>query len=433
MQADLRCFLTMGFPARQPEDAAPVTSWWAALLGRFEPGVPRVSRGPFTRWPRFTDGALALLVFTGSLAAVTLSALEDDQEYTLDAITGLSGAAVIMLAAEAAALLWRRQHPLAVSATVAAIMLVWAVAGHGDGNDLALIAALYAVGRYATDPRHSIGALTGAIGLSVLGTVIDPSQRVDIAPAIVLPALAWYVGRRVRNRGDYLTLLRERSERLEADQEARTRQAVAKERARIARELHDVVAHQVSMMTIQAGAAKTIAHADVDTAVESMSAVEQAGRQALGDLRHLLGVLRADTTEAEHLGPQPRLADLPDLIDHLTPTGANITLDLDQCDGLPASVELSAYRIVQESITNIIKHAPSHPTVHISVGIDRHLLTIDVTNTTDGIRPTMPQSGYGIAGMKERAGLLGGTLTAEPLPPDRFRVHATLPLIPEKA
>ncbi len=413
-------------------DTAPPTGWRRVLLGWFEPGVPHASRGPFTRWPRTTDAALAVLVFAGSLASVSLSQLGDGEDFTLDAITGLGGAAIALLGVGAIALLWRRRQPIAVAAAVTATVVVWAVAAYGDGNDLALIAAMYAVGRYALEPRHSAAALVAAIALSELGTVIDANQRIDIAPAIVLPVIAWYVGRRVRNRGDYLVLLRERSERIEADQQARARQAVADERSRIARELHDVVAHQVSMMTVQAGAAKTIARTDLDAAIDSMSDVEHAGREALGELRHLLGVLRADTADPDHLEPQPGLADLPSLVDHLTQTGAAVTLTLDQRNDIPASVELSAYRIIQEAITNIIKHAGPGPTVTISVGADRHTLGVEITNTTDGSAPRLPRSGYGIAGMEERANLLGGTLDAGPVPPDRFRIVAHLPLEPEK-
>ena len=119
-------------------------------------------------------------------------------------------------------------------------------------------------------------------------------------------------------------LLRERAERLEAEQQARARRAVADERSRIARELHDVVAHRVSMMTVQAGAAKTIARHDLDAAIDAMGDVESAGRRALGELRHLLGVLRPDPADPEQLGPQLGLADIPALADQLTQTGADV-------------------------------------------------------------------------------------------------------------
>ncbi len=401
-------------------------SWWW-----FDPGEPRPARGPFTRWPRTTDSVLAALVFAGSLVAVTASALADGEDFTIDAIGDRPFGAFVMLAAAAAALLWRRRRPIAVASVVMAIMIGWAVAGYGDGQDLALIVAVYAVGRYTADHRHSLATVAAAIAVGILDTIIDTNQRIDIAPAVVLTGLAWYLGRRIRNRGDYLTLLRERAERLEADQHARARQAVADERSRIARELHDVVAHQVSMMTVQAGAAKTIARDDLDAAVDAMGDVERAGRQALGELRHLLGVLRPDLPDRDDLGPQPGLAGIPALADELTRTGAHVSLALSPPPaGLSAAVDLSAYRIVQESVTNIIKHAGPDPTVHITIGPDDLGLVIDITNTTTGTpsaRPEFPASGYGIAGMHERATLLGGTFSAEPQPPDGFRVNAHIP------
>ncbi|MGB5756396.1 MAG: histidine kinase, partial [Acidimicrobiales bacterium] len=238
------------------------------------------------------------------------------------------------------------------------------------------------------------------------------------------------VGRRIRNRGDYLNLLQERAQRLDAEQKSRARQAVADERSRIARELHDVVAHQVSMMTVQAGAAKMIAHDDIDAAVDAMTDVEHAGRQALGELRHLLGVLRPDIPDSDDLGPQPGLADIPALADELTHTGADVSLTMAPLPAsLSAAVNLSAYRIIQESITNIIKHAGPDPTARLDIALDDLGLVINITNsTTHTAAPGLPESGYGIVGMRERATLLGGTLTAGPQPPNHFRVEARIPL-----
>lgn len=238
------------------------------------------------------------------------------------------------------------------------------------------------------------------------------------------------MGHRIRNRGDYLALLQERTERLEADQHARARQAVAEERSRIARELHDVVAHEVSMMTVQAGAAKTIARVDIDAAVDALGDVERAGRQALVELRHLLGVLRLDIPTSDDLGPQPGLVDIPSLADELTRTGADVSLTIAPLPaGLSAAVNLSTYRIVQESVTNIIRHAGPSPAAQLTIGLDDFGLVIDITNTTTRTTaPGLPASGYGIAGMRERATLLGGTLTAAPQPPNRFCVTAHIPL-----
>ena len=403
-----------------------------AVASWFGPGEPHAVRGPFARWPRVADGLLALLVFAGSLVAVTASVIDDGEDFDPTVIGDRPVGVVALLALAAVALWWRRAHPTRVVAGELALLVVWALAGYGDGQDLALVVAVYSVGRYSSNARHSVVAVAAASLVSIAGTVIDANQRVDVVPAVVLAIVPWYVGRRIRNRGEYLALLRERAERREADQQARTRQAVAAERSRIARELHDVVAHRVSMMTVQAGAAKTIAGHDLGGAVEAMADVERAGRQALGELRHLLDVLRPDTADADHLGPQPGLADVPALVGELAHTGADVTLTMaDRPDDLAAAVDLSAYRIIQECITNVVKHAGPEPTVDIRVCIEGGRLDLVITNSAVVASPGLPTSGHGITGMRERASLLGGTLTAGPLPPDRFRVHARLPLQPE--
>jgi signal transduction histidine kinase len=415
---------------------SPAIGWRRALLGWFDPGEPHPYRGPFTRWPRLTDGALAVGVFVVSLVTVAVSDLGDGEDFTIDSISDRSSGAFALLAVAAAALLWRRRRPVAVTTVVMAIMIGWAIAGYGDGQDLALIVAVYAVGRYSTDPRHSLTTVAAAIAVTILGTIIDTDQRIDIAPVMLFLGLPWYLGCRIRNRGDYLTLLRERAERLEADQLATAHQAVADERSRIARELHDVVAHQVSMMTVQAGAAKTVARHNLDAAIDAMGDVERAGRQALGELRHLLGVLRPDIADSDHLGPQPGIADVPALADELTHTGADVTLTIDPLPtGLSAAVSLSAYRIVQESLTNIIKHAGPNPSADITIGLDDFGLVINITNTTTDTTASrgLPSSGYGIPGMRERATLLGGTLTAGPQAVKSFCVQAHIPLELESA
>ena len=201
---------------------------------------------------------------------------------------------------------------------------------------------------------------------------------------------------------------------------------VIEERTRIARELHDVVAHRVSLMTVQAGAAKTVADDDPQGARRAMEAVEKEGRQVLGELRHLLGVLRpADGSDG--LGPQPGLADLPGLVEQFREAGLEVSLVIDdERRELPVPVALSAYRIVQEALTNVLKHAG--PDAHAEVGLtgDDRAVTIEVFD--DGRGATiLPGSGHGIVGMRERALLLGGTLDAGPRLEGGFRVTARLP------
>lgn len=401
---------------------------WSAW---FASAQPHLFRGPFARWPRSTDGALAIVVFIVSLMSVAASALGETEDFTISSIGDRPAFGFVLLWFAAAALVWRRRYPISVTTFAMMFMIAWALAGYGDGQELALIVAAYSVGRYTTQSRHSVATLIAVVAISIIGTIIDAHQRVDIAPAIILSGLPWYVGHRIRNRGDYLALLQERAERLESERHAEARQAVADERSRIARELHDVVAHRVSMMTIQAGAAKTVAREDLDLAIEAMGDVEQAGRQALGELRHLLGVLRPDGPEPDDLGPQPGLADVTTLTDQLSHVNAQVTVTLaESLDDLPAAVDLSAYRIVQESITNIIKHAGPDPRVDITIERNELGLVIEIVNTTSSNKAgtDLPASGFGIAGMRERAHLLGGTFDANPQPPNQYRVHTRIPL-----
>lgn len=458
----------------QRDAVEPTTGRIAALAGRLDAGEPHPTRGPFTRWPRATDAVVAVIVFAASLVFVAVSELDDGDTFETSSIGDLPAGAFALLAVAAAALWWRRTRPVAVTVFVLAVMIVWALAGYGDGHDLALVVSTYSVGRYCTDHRFSLASVVAAFSVSVIGSFIDTNQLIDVWPAVVFTALPWYVGLRVRNRGAYVALLQERAERLEAEQLAREREAVAAERSRIARELHDVVAHQVSMMTVQAGAARTIAPHDVDTAVEAMSDVERAGRAALGELRHLLGVLRHDTTDAtnttdatyvasfagiadiagsDQLRPPPGLDGIPTLADELAHTGADVTIAVAELpDRVSTALHLSAYRIVQESFTNIVKHAGPEPVVHVSITVEGPILVIDITNTVrrpkttvttpsattrltagGSVAPDLPASGYGIAGMRERATLLGGTLTTGPQQPGSYRVHARLPLEPDAA
>ncbi|HXQ55486.1 MAG TPA: sensor histidine kinase, partial [Actinomycetes bacterium] len=218
------------------------------------------------------------------------------------------------------------------------------------------------------------------------------------------------------------------------------RRIVTEERTRIARELHDVVAHRVSLMTVQAGAAKAVAAEDPEASLRAMGAVEEAGRQALDELRHLLGVLRPET-DLDGLGPQPGLADLPRLVEQIRGAGVDVSLATDGVSGeLPARVDLFAYRIVQEALTNVLKHAGPGAHSEVRLGTDRSGIVIEVLNDGRGA-VIMPGSGaaegsargHGIVGMRERARLLGGTLDAGPRPGGGFGVVAHLPTGTEPA
>jgi signal transduction histidine kinase len=183
----------------------------------------------------------------------------------------------------------------------------------------------------------------------------------------------------------------------------------------------------VSLMTVQAGAAKTVALADPQSAAQAMAAVEQTGREALSELRHLLAVLRPDSSPGE-LGPQPGLAAVERLVTQFREAGLKVSLDMDPVpDDLPARVDLFAYRIVQEALTNVLKHAGPGTSTDVEVRIGPRVVTLEVGD--DGRGATLlPGSGHGLVGMRERVQLLGGTLQAGARRGGGFRVHAVLPM-----
>jgi signal transduction histidine kinase len=373
--------------------------------------------GPFTRWPHVADTVLALVVF---LVVLLVSPEGPDDELTFRGVGEVSIAALIVSAVASGVLYWRRSQPLVVfGVTLGATALS---VGYSDAGmiGIAMFFALYGVGRHASNDRWAYSALGGALVVVTISSLIDAVTVAQTGFGLFLTFFVWYVGRRLRIRG-------ERAAQLEREQAAEARRAVAEERTRIARELHDVVAHRVSLMTVQAGAAKTVAADDPESASQAMHAVETAGRQALDELRHLLGVLRPEA-DAEALGPLPGLADVPRLVDQSRAAGLDVSLTIDdgQID-LPARVDLSAYRIVQEALTNALKHAGPGARAEVRLHTDSRGVDIEVLDNGRGVT-ILTGSGHGIVGMRERALLLGGRLDVGPRAGGGFHVVAHLPL-----
>jgi signal transduction histidine kinase len=238
---------------------------------------------------------------------------------------------------------------------------------------------------------------------------------------VILWAIAWAIASRVRVARD----LRERAERVEAEKKELAREAVIDERGRIARELHDVVAHSVSVMTVQAGGVRRLLHDDQVREREALHAIEETGRRALDEMRRMVGVMRSDDDGAER-APQPGLADVERLAADIRDAGLPVTVTVDGAPtDLPAGVDLSAYRIVQEALTNTLKHAgPARASVTVHYADDHLELIVD----DDGSGPRNGRAvGHGLVGMRERVAVYGGTLEAGPGPSGGYRVHATLP------
>jgi signal transduction histidine kinase len=401
--------------------------------------APRRFRGPFARWPRAADAVLAIAVFLGTVFVVD----GPGDSLAIRPIGDVPIPALLVFAVASAALYWRRRAPLVVLGVGLAAWAVTLGSGYSDVGGVAII-ALYSVGRYATDDRWGHVGVAAAIVVVSLDILTAPAPWGEAVLGGVVMFVAWYVGRRLRLR-------RERAAQLLREQAAEARRIVVEERTRIARELHDVVAHRVSLMTVQAGAAKAVAAEDPEGALRAMGAVEEAGRQALDELRHLLGVLRPET-DLDGLGPQPGLADLPRLVDQIRGAGLDVSLATDGVSAeLPARVDLFAYRIVQEALTNVLKHAGPGAHTEVRLGTDRSGIVIEVLDDGKGSEPPsaatgpfrpaespvgdrqLRRSGHGIVGMRERALLLGGTLDARPRPGGGFQVVAHLPTAGERA
>jgi len=379
-------------------------------------------RGPFVRWPRLSDAILALVSFALTIAIWSADRTDDS--------TYLPFSALVLFVIGNGCLYWRRRFPEHVHGVVFGASAFAILLGYLQGPIFAFAVSLYNLGRYSSNNRNSALGLVAAYALLIASEIAFSGLTSDDFPELLLPFVFWYTGKRLRARGEYMRVLHERAEHLEREQLVEAERAVAAERTRIARELHDIVAHKVSLMTVQAGAAKTVAEADPSAASSAMYAVEVAGRQALDELRHLLGVLRP-ASESDDLEPQPGRADLPRLVKEIERTGLAISLTLEDSDRrLPARIELAIYRIVQEALTNALKHAGLGTSVEIIIRIDNRFVIVEILDNGRG-ETRLPGSGHGITGMRERAQSLGGTLETGPGASGGFSVVARIPVSEE--
>jgi signal transduction histidine kinase len=347
-----------------------------------------------------------------------------------DAIPGPKALAVPVAVVMASTVAFRRRWPLAAPSIALAgnvtLILVAGTPGTSVALAISWFCALYAIAVW-TDTR---GFLTG-IGVLVAGnaiTLIDATKPHDTVPFTVVPIVAMLLLRRaVRDRQLRADTLAARAELLEREHELRAQEAVVSERARIARELHDLVAHNVSVMVIQAGAERHALPPDQAPTRDALASIEQAGRQALADARRLLGMLRPEG-DREELAPQPGVAEIDVLIEQVQRAGLQVALAVEgEPRPLEAGVDLCAYRIVQEGLTNALKHAGrSHAEVLLRYAAD----ALDVHVRDDGAAASalVDGSGQGLIGMRERVALYGGELHAGPRDGGGFEIRARLPL-----
>lgn len=310
--------------------------------------------------------------------------------------------------------------------------------------DFAMLVVIYTVA--ANGARWaSCFALGGGLCAASLGqlrwTDDDTSTMGNAVLALFLTvpfALAWVLGDSLRTRRAYFAQLEERAARLEREREAQAKVAVAAERARIARELHDVVAHNVSVMVVQADGAAYVLDAAPDQAKKALETISSTGRQALAEMRRLLGVLR--TGEHKEIGeyvPQPDVEQIDDLVEQCRVAGLPVDFKIEGTPRpLPSGVELTAYRIVQEALTNTRKHGGPNAGASVRLVYFDDGLGLLVEDDGKGAPHELYEEGgadgqgHGLIGMRERVGMVGGTLDAGPRPGGGFRISALLPLKP---
>jgi signal transduction histidine kinase len=322
---------------------------------------------------------------------------------------------------QAAALWWRRSHPVVVLFVVAACsLLAWVALPDRDSSGLALVFGVYAMSLYGPSRTRlwvagiAIAIIAIAVAFLALGQF---AVTRSLLPAAATSLVAWVIGDYMRSRRQFVVDLfaRHRQER---------EQAAEEERLRIARELHDVVAHNVSVMAIQAGAARVSGN----SSLEALASIETSARDTLSELNRLLGVLRHNAVGPQ-LSPQPGLGQVEALLKPLREAGIDATLKVvGERRNLPAAVDLSAYRIVQEALTNVLKHAHAS---RVEVGLDYRAdaLVISVTDNGSGAPEAISAStGHGLIGMRERVELFGGELGAGSSSLGGFTVRARLPL-----
>jgi len=318
-------------------------------------------------------------------------------------------------------LLRRRQAPLAVVAATTAVAVAIILLG-SPLLPLQLGVALYTLAA-SSESRTMRGLGLGALPVVALALTVTngDDEFGSTAFHVVFLAAAWLLGDAIGARRAYVREIEEKAERLERERLTESRRVIAEEQARIGRELHDVVAHALSVIVVQAAAADDVFEVEPRRAREPIRAIELAARAALGDLRRVLGILQ-DGVEYE---PQPGLARLDSLVEQVRATGLDVALEVEgAARPLPAAVDLSAYRIVQEALTNTLKHAgAAHATVRVRYGDELGLEIRD-----DGRGDAETNGGSGLTGMRERVAMLGGSVASGSRPGGGYVVSAQIPI-----
>jgi signal transduction histidine kinase len=336
--------------------------------------------------------------------------------------------AIVVQAALAAVIAVRRIWPAAVFLAASALGLAEWLLGFPLLGDVALLVVLYTVAAHESRVRALLAAVVMEVGAAIAATRWEPAgtfpRSLAFLTATVVASL--FAGMTAASGGRYLAWMDERARRLEIERDQQAAIAAAAERTRIARELHDIVSHSLSVVITLADAAAVVSRADPGQGAEAMAEVSEVGRHALSDMRAMLGVLRTDEPAVQVLQPpQPGVGQLGPLVERIRGTGLDVALSVEgTAFPLGAAAELTAFRIVQEALTNTLHHAGAR---HAWVTISYDEPEVQIRVADDGIQARKTgQQGHGIAGMRERAALHRGALYAGPADGGGWLVEATL-------
>jgi signal transduction histidine kinase len=380
--------------------------------------------------PRVIDVLIAL-VLTAAALGILIGRSDDGDSGNFRSDDTL-GIALVLL--QTLPLAVRRVAPVGVFLVINAALVAHSALGYeivAAGTFGSLIAVYGAASLTDNRRRVFVAAVSAAAIVAFFATNRQDFPLPDVATTAGTWAIAWLAGTFVRLRGEQVEVAGARAARLEAERDMLAREAVADERARMARELHDIVGHALNLIVIQASGAGRVFDSKPEATREALASIESTGREALGDMERLLGVLRTAESEDGTSGPQPGLAQLDGLAAHISEAGIPVEIVVEGSEmEIPASVELSAYRIVQESLTNCLKHSgASHATVTLRYGPAD--LEVEVTDNGRGSpqhTEDASRRGRGHLGMRERVALFGGEISVGPVSATGgYRVRARLP------
>lgn len=332
-------------------------------------------------------------------------------------------------------LLWRRHRPNLVMGIIAAVIIGALVIFYLDADQpplapfLSLLIAFFSTALYGDDRRTPLVLVISLCALVSEEVLAISRGRYwgDVVPALIFYGVAIVIGRSLRAHHRHAIAAEKRALEVEARRDADARQAVEDERSRIARELHDVIAHNLSVIVVQAAAERRTLDDHQTSTRETLETIEETARGALVELRRLLGIVRKGSADME-LRPQPGFEDVGELVHQVREAGVRVDMRVEGGPlNLPASLGLTVYRIIQEALTNVIKHAPEAST-EVVVRCYSDAIEVDVSDGGNGAAP-VEGTGHGLIGMRERVAMFGGSLQAGPRPGGGFHVEARLPLI----